>query len=455
MKRKVFGLCLLIFTFIFGTYNIYGADKIKFTDNSRIYEPINVSNTKGISIQGENSIDFSKATVDKDILFGNFTGEYTIKSLDEGKNAKLGFIVTSNLNDFDKFTLKSGDADLNYNIKFLSDRFLQASGNEFYKEVLKGIDANPYEPVNFKKDSTGLLRVFTLESKDSEKLEYEITVTYNGNKSKVFATGGKNISGDFEKENKIMKITHELGANYKNPTLYVIGENVVVNTKVMLNGKEINTGYKEKIDRSNVPVITYMKDTFLSDISEGVKNRLTDENIFELFSENFDKILSGVSQDTIGLLNASSPKQIFITTDLQVDKNGKNISLRYPISAGVTTINNSKVMKLNMEVSPLETFEKFVSLNYNVIGNEEYKYIINSNSDYKTIDLGSIIKIKDISKKLIENLMYKDSYLKGISKAEPNKFTPIVIILVGLVQIIGVIYLRNLYKIKLNKRKYY
>lgn len=455
MKNKIFGLSLIFFVLIFGTYSIYGADKIKFTDNSRIYEPINVSNTKGVSIQGENSIDFSKSEANSDILNGSFSGDYTIKSLDENKTVKLGFIVSSSLKDFEKFSLKSGDSDLNYNIKILSDRFLQSNGTEFYKEVLKGLDSKVYEPTNFKMDSKGLLRTFKLESTDSEKLEYEITVTYNGNKSKVFATGGKSISGDFEKDNKTMKITHELGGNYQDPSLYVIGDNVVVNTKVMVNGKEITTGYKEKIDRSNVPVITYMKDNFMTDVPESVKNRLTDENLFELFAENFDKILNGVSKDTIGLLNSNSVKTIFVTTDLQVDKNEKKILAKYPISAGVTTINNSKVMKLNMEVSPLETFSNFSGINYNVIGNENYKYVISSNAEYKTIDLGSIIKVKDTSKKLIENLMYKESYLKGISKEQPSKFSGFVIVLVGFIEIVGVIYLRNLYKFKFNKRKNY
>lgn len=449
MKKKIIYLSFMFFA-LFGT-TVYGNNKIKFIDNNRLYEPVNVSNTSGLNITAENSLDFSKSDSKKDILEGNFIGNYTIKS-NENKNLKLGFILTSNLNDLSKVSLQLDKTDLKYDIKFLSDKLLQPSGNEFYREILKSTNST-YEPVNFKKDSTGLLRIFNLESKDSEKLQYEITVTYDGEKSKVFANGGKNISGNFEKQNKVLKIIHELGGNYKSPTLYVIGDNVVVNTKVMVNGKEINTGYTEKIDRKNVPVIEYMKETFLANINDAVKSKLSDDNIFELFAENFDKILGGVSQDTIGLLNNNSSKLVFLTADLESNKTGRNVEIKYPVLSGVTTINDSKVMKLNMEVSPLDTFEKLSSLNYNIIGSEDYKYVVSSTADYKTIKLGSIINVSDTSKKLIENLMYKEDYLKGISKVQPSKYTSIGIILVGIIQIFIVIYLKMFYKSGVNKRR--
>lgn len=453
MKKKLFCYYFFIFIIILSSITkVSASEQIKFVDNYRVYEPINVSNIKGLDISSENNIDFSKADVKADVLNGMFSGNYKIKSLDESKNVKLGFIITSNLNDLDKFSLKSGGENLNYNIKFLSDKFLQPTGDEFYKEVLKGVSGSSYIPVNFKSDSTGLLRVFNLQSTDSEKLSYEITVTYDGEKSKVFANGGKSINVEVDKNKKVMKILHELGGNYKNPNLFVIGDNVVVNTKVLANGKEISTGFTEKIDRSNVPVIEYMKNTFLSNLPESIKGRLTDANVFELFAENFDKILGGVSQDSVGLLNTKSAKLIFVTAELPVDKNEKALEVRYPISAGVTTINDTKVMKLNMEVSSMDTFEKFHGINYNVLGNEEYKYVVSSTVDYKTTETGSTIPVKDTSSKLISNLMFKESYLRGISKLQPNKYTSLVIILVGLVEIIGVIYLRGVYKSKYSRK---
>lgn len=445
-KFNIFNILSFIFLLSLTTNTFIKAAEIKFTDNHRIYEPININKVNGIEISANNSIDFSKADETQNTLRGTFKGLYNIKAIKEAKKLHLGFTFTSNLIELDKFFIRMGKENLKYKIKFLNNRYLNPTGEEFYKEISKEVNTEFYNPVHFKKDGNGLLRTFKLESKDSEKLVYEINISYNPKNSKLFATGGKNITNSSEKENKILKIIHELGGNYKTPQLYVIGDNVLVNTRILVNGKEISSGFTETIDKKTMPVISYIKENLLNEIPDKIKQNLTDENIFELFGETFDKILSGANQDTSGILNAKTPKQILITTEeITVDTSGKDIEITYPVFAGVTTIENNDLLKLNTEISPLETFEKLSKLEYSITGTEKYKLIASSDVDYETKDNVSTFSISKLSKKLISSMLYKESYLKGVSKLQPNKHTNKLIMIFGMVEIIGIIYLKEKY----------
>ena len=112
-------------------------------------------------------------------------------------------------------------------------------------------------------------------------------------------------------------------------------------------------------------------------------------------------------------------------------------------------------MKLNIESSSFSTFDNFKSFKYKFNGNEDYKYIINSNSKYINTKKGSEITLTNAPNNLITNLIYKEKYVKGISEKEAKSYTNLAIIVIGIVEIVGVIYLKNLYfkDKQINRRK--
>ena len=56
---------------------------------------------------------------------------------------------------------------------------------------------------------------------------------------------------------------------------------------------------------------------------------------------------------------------------------------------------------------------------------------------------------------LITNLVYKERYVKGISEKESKSYTKLAIIILGISEVAGVLYLKNVYfkDKKSNKRK--
>ena len=258
--------------------------------------------------------------------------------------------------------------------------------------------------------------------------------------TKLFLSGGEDLKVEENKSNKTLILTHEFSGKSKTPILYTIGSDVNITTKVYSGDKEINSGYKENIDKTSV----------------NVRQRFSEDNLYEIFVENFDKIIGGSGYDSLGVLKATADKQIVVTFETTIEpKVEKKLSVEYPISSTLTTINNINVMKLNIESSPFSTFDNFKSFKYTFKGNEDYKYIINSNTKYTNTKNGSEITLSKAPIELITNLVYKERYVKGISEKESKSYTKLAIIILGISEVAGVLYLKNVYfkDKKSNKRK--
>ena len=170
---------------------------------------------------------------------------------------------------------------------------------------------------------------------------------------------------------------------------------------------------------------------------------------------NFDDKLYNILNGNEKLL------QFFINNGFDQLKNekmlqtmGKMVSLNMALK--VRGINKEAfVEKLNIESSPFSTFDNFKSFKYTFKGNEDYKYIINSNTKYTNTKNGSEITLSKAPIELITNLVYKERYVKGISEKESKSYTKLAIIILGISEVVGVLYLKNVYfkDKKSNKRK--
>lgn len=456
MKNKIL-LTLTIFCFFMGNTFRNNAEENTLTDNYRIYEPFNLSDTKNIELSGESVIDFSNASPTENKLDGVYKANYALKSSNgDNSTVKMGITFNSSIEKLSDFSIKMDGADVPYTLKFLNDKFKSPTGSEFYREIINNIDSPTYEPVNFKKEDVGTLRKFNLESNNIENLKYEITIKYSTDKTKLFLSGGENVKVEENKNSKTIVLTHEFSGKSKTPVLYTIGNDVSIRTKIYLGDKQINSGYKENIEKTSMNVENFLKNLFLGDIPDNVKQRFSEDNLYEIFVENFDKILGGSGYDSLGVLKSTTDKQIVAIFEIQTDsKVEKHLTVEYPISSSLTTVNNINVMKLNIESSSFSTFDNFKSFKYKFNGNEDYKYIINSNSKYINTKKGSEITLTNAPNNLITNLIYKEKYVKGISEKEAKSYTNLAIIVIGIVEIVGVIYLKNLYfkEKQINRRK--
>ena len=456
MKKK-FLIALMSCCLLFNNINVTKAEDNNLNDNYRIYELFNISDTKNIELTGESTIDFSNTNKNENKLEGIYKADYTLRSTNNGNSTlKMGITFNSSIENLSKFSLKMDGAEIPYSFKFLNDKFKSPTGTEFYKEIIGNIDSPIYEPVNFKKEDVGILRKFNLESSNTENLKYEITIKYSTDKTKLFLSGGEDLKVEENKSNKTLILTHEFSGKSKTPILYTIGSDVNITTKVYSGDKEINSGYKENIDKTSVNVENFLKNIFLGEIPENVRQRFSEDNLYEIFAENFDKIIGGSGYDSLGVLKSTADKQIVVTFETTIEpKVEKKLSVEYPISSTLTTINNINVMKLNIESSPFSTFDNFKSFKYTFKGNEDYKYIINSNTKYTNTKNGSEITLSKAPIELITNLVYKERYVKGISEKESKSYTKLAIIILGISEVVGVLYLKNVYfkDKKSNKRK--
>ena len=455
--KKRFLIALMSCCLLFNNINVTKAEDNNLNDNYRIYELFNISDTKNLELTGESTIDFSNTNKNENKLEGIYKADYTLRSTNNGNSTlKMGITFNSSIENLSKFSLKMDGAEIPYSFKFLNDKFKSPTGTEFYKEIIGNIDSPIYEPVNFKKEDVGVLRKFNLESSNTENLKYEITIKYSTDKTKLFLSGGEDLKVEENKSNKTLILTHELSGKSKTPILYTIGSDVNITTKVYSGDKEINSGYKENIDKTSVNVENFLKNIFLGEIPENVRQRFSEDNLYEIFAENFDKIIGGSGYDSLGVLKSTADKQIVVTFETTIEpKVEKKLSVEYPISSTLTTINNINVMKLNIESSPFSTFDNFKSFKYTFKGNEDYKYIINSNTKYTNTKNGSEITLSKAPIELITNLVYKERYVKGISEKESKSYTKLVIIILGISEVVGVLYLKNVYfkDKKSNKRK--
>ena len=455
--KKRFLIALMSCCLLFNNINVTKAEDNNLNDNYRIYELFNISDTKNIELTGESTIDFSNTDKNENKLEGIYKADYTLRSTNNGNSTlKMGITFNSSIENLSKFSLKMDGAEIPYSFKFLNDKFKSPTGTEFYKEIIGNIDSPIYEPVNFKKEDVGVLRKFNLESSNTENLKYEITIKYSTDKTKLFLSGGEDLKVEENKSNKTLILTHELSGKSKTPILYTIGSDVNITTKVYSGDKEINSGYKENIDKTSVNVENFLKNIFLGEIPENVRQRFSEDNLYEIFAENFDKIIGGSGYDSLGVLKSTADKQIVVTFETTIEpKVEKKLSVEYPISSTLTTINNINVMKLNIESSPFSTFDNFESFKYTFKGNEDYKYIISSNTKYTNTKNGSEITLSKAPIELITNLVYKERYVKGISEKESKSYTKLVIIILGISEVVGVLYLKNVYfkDKKSNKRK--
>ena len=455
--KKRFLIALMSCCLLFNNINVTKAEDNNLNDNYRIYELFNISDTKNLELTGESTIDFSNTNKNENKLEGIYKADYTLRSTNNGNSTlKMGITFNSSIENLSKFSLKMDGAEIPYSFKFLNDKFKSPTGTEFYKEIIGNIDSPIYEPVNFKKEDVGVLRKFNLESSNTENLKYEITIKYSTDKTKLFLSGGEDLKVEENKSNKTLILTHEFSGKSKTPILYTIGSDVNITTKVYSGDKEINSGYKENIDKTSVNVENFLKNLFLGEIPENVRQRFSEDNLYEIFVENFDKIIGGSGYDSLGVLKATADKQIVVTFETTIEpKVEKKLSVEYPISSTLTTINNINVMKLNIESSPFSTFDNFKSFKYTFKGNEDYKYIINSNTKYTNTKNGSEITLSKAPIELITNLVYKERYVKGISEKESKSYTKLVIIILGISEVVGVLYLKNVYfkDKKSNKRK--
>ena len=455
--KKRFLIALMSCCLLFNNINVTKAEDNNLNDNYRIYELFNISDTKNIELTGESTIDFSNTDKNENKLEGIYKADYTLRSTNNGNSTlKMGITFNSSIENLSKFSLKMDGAEIPYSFKFLNDKFKSPTGTEFYKEIIGNIDSPIYEPVNFKKEDVGVLRKFNLESSNTENLKYEITIKYSTDKTKLFLSGGEDLKVEENKSNKTLILTHELSGKSKTPILYTIGSDVNITTKVYSGDKEINSGYKENIDKTSVNVENFLKNIFLGEIPENVRQRFSEDNLYEIFAENFDKIIGGSGYDSLGVLKSTADKQIVVTFETTIEpKVEKKLSVEYPISSTLTTINNINVMKLNIESSPFSTFDNFESFKYTFKGNEDYKYIISSNTKYTNTKNGSEITLSKAPIELITNLVYKERYVKGISEKESKSYTKLAIIILGISEVVGVLYLKNVYfkDKKSNKRK--
>lgn len=455
--KKRFLIALMSCCLLFNNINVTKAEDNNLNDNYRIYELFNISDTKNLELTGESTIDFSNTNKNENKLEGIYKADYTLRSTNNGNSTlKMGITFNSSIENLSKFSLKMDGAEIPYSFKFLNDKFKSPTGTEFYKEIIGNIDSPIYEPVNFKKEDVGVLRKFNLESSNTENLKYEITIKYSTDKTKLFLSGGEDLKVEENKSNKTLILTHELSGKSKTPILYTIGSDVNITTKVYSGDKEINSGYKENIDKTSVNVENFLKNIFLGEIPENVRQRFSEDNLYEIFAENFDKIIGGSGYDSLGVLKSTADKQIVVTFETTIEpKVEKKLSVEYPISSTLTTINNINVMKLNIESSPFSTFDNFESFKYTFKGNEDYKYIISSNTKYTNTKNGSEITLSKAPIELITNLVYKERYVKGISEKESKSYTKLVIIILGISEVVGVLYMKNVYfkDKKSNKRK--
>lgn len=455
--KKRFLFALMSCCLLFNNINVTKAEDNNLNDNYRIYELFNISDTKNIELTGESTIDFSNTDKNENKLEGIYKADYTLRSTNNGNSTlKMGITFNSSIENLSKFSLKMDGAEIPYSFKFLNDKFKSPTGTEFYKEIIGNIDSPIYEPVNFKKEDVGVLRKFNLEASNTENLKYEITIKYSTEKTKLFLSGGEDLKVEENKSNKTLVLTHEFSGKSKTPILYTIGSDVNITTKVYSGDKEINSGYKENIEKTSVNVENFLKNIFLGEIPENVRQRFSEDNLYEIFVENFDKIIGGTGYDSLGVLKSTADKQIVVTFETTIEpKVEKKLSVEYPISSTLTTINNINVMKLNIESSPFSTFDNFKSFKYNFKGNEDYKYIINSNTKYTNTKNGSEITLSKAPIELITNLVYKERYVKGISEKESKSYTKLAIIILGISEVVGVLYLKNVYfkDKKSNKRK--
>ena len=133
-------------------------------------------------------------------------------------------------------------------------------------------------------------------------------------------------------------------------------------------------------------------------------------------------------------------------------KKEKKLNVIYPISTEITTVNSTEVLKLNLELSALSSFDKFEKIDYKIIGNNEYKYIVDSNVKYKNTKDDSVISINKLPDKVVETLLYKEKFLKGVTRDKPRACTNYVLPIVAIFEVVSVIYLRNTYfRKKVNK----
>ena len=257
MKNR-FLLMLTLFCFLLSNTYRTETEQNNLTDNYRIYEPFNLSDTKNLELTGESKIDFSNATSNENKLDGIYKTNYTLKSTNNGNSTlKMGLTFNSSIEKLSKFSIKMDGADIPYSFKFLNDKFKSPTGSEFYKEIVSNIDSPAYEPVNFKKDDVGTLRKFNLESNKAENLKYEITIKYSTDKTKLFLSGGEDIKVEENKNNKTLILTHEFSGKSKTPILYTIGKDVNITTKVFSGDKQVNSGYKENIEKSSINIFKY------------------------------------------------------------------------------------------------------------------------------------------------------------------------------------------------------
>lgn len=450
MRKKLFALLLAVVGMLsnLNALNTSEAqEQINFKDDYRVYEPFNLSDTKKVNIKGKVNLDFTNSTPQEKKLVGLYKGEYFVKNNNDGNSTlKMGVTFASNLENLSKFSIKVNDADVNYSFKFLNDKFKQPNGTEFYKEIVNNSNSDTYTPVNFKKEDVGVLRKFSVESSNSETLKYEITVKYSVENSKVFFSGGTDVSVEENKSDRVLKADYISDGKSKTPMLFVIGENVNITTKIFSGDKELTSGYKENIEKTSISVMDFFKELFLNGIPENARQKFSDDNLFEIFAEGFDKIIAGSGYDNIAVLNSTNDKQVVAQFEFPIEHNTeKKVNIVYPITAGLTTVNDNNVMRLNIETSALSTFDKFDSLNYVFNGIEDYKYIVSSNVKYKNTANNSTVSINKLPSEVISSLVYKENYLKGISELPPKSYTNLILILLAFVEIAGVIYVRNVY----------
>lgn len=449
MKKRFLLMSILsAFSFCFSnSLTKIKSEENNLSDNYRIYELFNLSDTKNIELTGESLIDFSNSENNVNKLEGVNKSNYNLRSSNNGNSTlKLGITFNSSIENLKKFSLKIDGSDVPYSFKFLNDRFKHPNGSSFYKEIIGNLDSPSYQPSNFKKEDMGTYRKFNLESKNIDNLKYEITIKYSSDKTKIFISGGEDIKTEENKNTKTVILTHKFTGKNKTPILFTLGNDVIITTKVFLEDKQINSGYKENIEKSSINVENFLKNLYLGEVPENVRQRFSENNLYEIFVENFDKILGGSGYDSLGVMKSTTDKQIVVTFETSIEpKKDKKLSVEYPLSTTLTTINNIEVMKLNIESSPLSTFDNFKNFKYKISGNNDYKYIINSNFKYNNTKNGSEINFTKVPSELITNLVYKEKYVKGISEKESKSYTSYAIIILGIAEVVGVLYLKNLY----------
>ena len=252
---------------------------------------------------------------------------------------------------------------------------------------------------------------------------------------------------------KVLRLTYDLSGKYKKPMLFAIGDDINIITKVYSGEKELTSGYRENIEKKSISVLDFFKEMFLNDIPENIKQKISEQNFFEIFAQSFDKILGGIGYDNLGLLSPKSEKQILVFLQFPLEsKKEKNLNVVYPISTEITTVNSTEVLKLNLELSALSSFDKFEKIDYKIIGNNDYKYIVDSNVKYKNTKDDSVISINKLPDKVVETLLYKEKFLKGVTRDKPRACTNYVLPIVAIFEVISIIYLRNTYfRKKVNK----